>query len=151
MLSLTSKKTVQHNNTIFTPVLPKAPGSAVLAPTHHVNELASQPWWTVLNCFFFLNVSYNTNIVPNVSQTEDTITLSTFTPVKNWPMNRHFRSPLSKQNASCMVDLCGLIDKMVTLIPEVSHGGPMLCWRVRPSVLAVIVCEKQVSDASMAQ
>ena len=114
-----------------------------------VNKVASQLWWTALNCTF-LDVSYNTNIVPNASQAEATITLSTFTPVKNRPMNRRFRSPRSKQNASCMVDLWCSIDKMATLIREVSHGGPMLCGRVRLSVLAVIVCEKQVSDALIA-
>lgn len=47
------------------------------------------------------------------------ITLSTFTPVKNCSMNGHFRQLFSQQNASCMVNLCCLINKMATLIPEV--------------------------------
>lgn len=48
------------------------------------------------------------------------ITLSTFTPVKNCSMNRRFRQLFSKRNASCMVDLRCLINKMATLIPEVA-------------------------------
>lgn len=48
------------------------------------------------------------------------ITLSTFTPVKNCSMNGHYRQLFSQQNASCMVNLCCLINKMATLIPEVA-------------------------------
>lgn len=56
----------------------------------------------------------------DVIQPLSIIMLSTFTPVKNCSMNRHFRQLFSKQNASCMVDLCCLINKMATLIPEVA-------------------------------
>lgn len=48
------------------------------------------------------------------------VTLSTFTPVKNCSMNGHYRQLFSQQNASCMVNLCCLINKMATLIPEVA-------------------------------
>lgn len=48
------------------------------------------------------------------------ITLSTFTPVKNCSMNGHYRQLFRQQNASCMVNLCCLINKMATLIPEVA-------------------------------
>lgn len=48
------------------------------------------------------------------------VTLSTFTPVKNCSVNGHYRQLFSQQNASYMVNLCCLINKMATLIPEVA-------------------------------
>lgn len=50
------------------------------------------------------------------------IITSNFIPVKNCWMNRGFRLHLCKQNASCMVDLRCLINKMATLIPEVAFS-----------------------------
>lgn len=50
------------------------------------------------------------------------IIMSNFIPVKNCWMNRGFRLHLCKQNASCMVDLRCLINKMATLIPEVAFS-----------------------------
>lgn len=56
----------------------------------------------------------------DVIQPLSIITISTFTPVKNCSMNGQFRRLFTKINASCMVDLCCLINKMETLIPEVA-------------------------------